>query len=137
MTGDQVKAVQESWRKVLPISATAAELFYSRLFVLDPSLQALFKGDMKAQGRKLMAMIGAAVAGLNDLPKLVPAVQDLGRRHGGYGVKDQHYETVGAALLWTLEKGLGDGFTPDAKSAWTQVYGVLATTMKGAAASKA
>jgi hemoglobin-like flavoprotein len=137
MTGDQVKAVQESWRKVLPISATAAELFYSRLFVLDPSLQALFKGDMKAQGRKLMAMIGAAVAGLNDLPKLVPAVQDLGRRHGGYGVKDQHYETVGAALLWTLEKGLGDAFTPDAKSAWTQVYGVLATTMKGAAASKA
>jgi hemoglobin-like flavoprotein len=137
MTGDQVKAVQESWRKVLPISATAAELFYSRLFALDPSLQALFKGDMKAQGRKLMAMIGAAVAGLNDLPKLVPAVQDLGRRHGGYGVKDQHYETVGAALLWTLEKGLGDGFTPDAKSAWTQVYGVLATTMKGAAAGKA
>jgi hemoglobin-like flavoprotein len=136
MTGDQVKAVQESWRKVLPISATAAELFYSRLFALDPSLQALFKGDMKAQGRKLMAMIGSAVTGLNDLPRLVPAVQDLGRRHGGYGVKDEHYETVGAALLWTLEKGLGDGFTPDVKSAWTQVYGVLATTMKGAAAGK-
>jgi len=134
MTPEQVFLVQKSWRQVLPIADTAAELFYTRLFTLDPSVKPLFKGDMKAQGRKLMAMIGTAVGGLSKLDSIVPAVQDLGRRHVKYGVKDQHYDTVGAALLWTLEQGLGEAFTPDVKSAWTTVYGVLATTMKDAAA---
>jgi hemoglobin-like flavoprotein len=134
MTPEQVFLVQKSWRQVLPIADTAAELFYTRLFTLDPSVKPLFKGDMKAQGKKLMAMIGTAVGGLSKLETIVPAVQDLGRRHVKYGVKDQHYDTVGAALLWTLEQGLGEAFTPDVKSAWTTVYGVLATTMKDAAA---
>ena len=134
MNPEQVQLVQKSWRQVLPISDTAAEMFYTKLFATDPSLRPLFKGDMKAQGRKLMSMIGIAVNGLSKLDALVPAVQDLGRRHVKYGVKDAHYETVGGALIWTLEQGLGDGFTPDVKSAWVNVYGVLAGTMKDAAA---
>jgi hemoglobin-like flavoprotein len=133
MTPEQVFLVQRSWKQVLPIADTAAELFYGKLFSLDPSVKPLFKGDMKAQGRKLMAMIGTAVNGLTQLQTIVPAVQELGRRHVKYGVKDSHYDTVGAALLWTLEQGLADAFTPDVKAAWTEVYGVLATTMKDAA----
>jgi hemoglobin-like flavoprotein len=133
MTPEQIFLVQRSWKQVLPIADTAAEMFYTKLFSLDPSVKPLFKGDMKAQGRKLMAMIGTAVGGLTQLETIVPAVQDLGRRHVKYGVKDSHYDTVGGALLWTLEHGLGDAFTPDVKAAWTTVYGVLSTTMKDAA----
>jgi len=132
----QKKLVQDSFAAVAPNAEAAAGLFYGHLFELDPSLKPLFKGDMKEQGRKLMAMLKIAVAGLDDLDKLVPAVQDLGRRHVGYGVKDEHYNTVATALLWTLEQGLKDGFTPDVKAAWTAVYGVLAETMKSAAAAQ-
>ena len=92
---------------------------------------------MTEQKRKLMAMIGAAVGGLGDLAKLVPAVKALGARHAGYGVTTAHYAIVGEALLWTLERGLGDKFTPDVKSAWTKVYGVLAATMQAGAAEAA
>jgi hemoglobin-like flavoprotein len=137
MTEEQVFLVQKSWRQVVPIADTAAEMFYTKLFSLDPSLKVLFKGDMKAQGRKLMTMIGTAVGGLGRLDSLVPAVQDLGRRHVNYGVRDRDYDTVGAALLWTLEQGLGEAFTPDVKGAWVGVYGVLAGTMKTAAAKAA
>ena len=134
MTPRQVELVQGSWKKVLPISDTAAGIFYKRLFELDPALKALFSGDMKEQGRKLMAMISVAVAGLTRLDTIVPAVQDLGRRHVGYGVKDKHYDTVATALVFTLEKGLGDAFTPELKEAWVTTYGVLSKTMKDAAA---
>lgn len=137
MTPEKVKLVQSSFEKVLPIAETAAELFYGKLFELDPELKSLFKGDMKEQGRKLMAMIRTAVNGLNDLPSIVPAVQDLGKRHVDYGVTDAHYDTVGEALLWTLEQGLGEAFTPETKDAWTEVYVLLATTMKDAAAKAA
>lgn len=126
--------VQGSFSYVAPIASKAAELFYGRLFELDPSLKPLFKTDLTSQGEKLMKMIGAAVAGLDDLEALVPVVQDLGRRHVDYGVEDAHYDTVGAALLWTLEQGLGDKFTPDVKAAWAEVYTTLATVMKDAAA---
>lgn len=136
MTPEQIAIVQSTWAGVVPIKETAAELFYGRLFELDPSLRALFKGDMKEQGRKLMAMINVAVAGLDRLDTLVPAVQDLGRRHKGYGVKAEHYGTVATALLWTLEKGLGDAFTPTAKDAWTQTYTVLAKTMQAASSEE-
>lgn len=135
MTPEQIGLVQGTWAMVVPIKDTAAELFYNRLFELDPSLRKLFKGDMKEQGRKLMAMINVAVASLDKLDTIVPAVKDLGRRHIGYGVTPGHYATVAAALLWTLEKGLGDAFTPAAKEAWTQTYTVLANTMQAAAAS--
>lgn len=134
MTPNQITLVQSTWAAVVPISETAATLFYGRLFELDPELRPMFKSDIKEQGKKLMLMIGLAVRGLNDLGKLVPAVEDLGRRHVAYGVRKKDYETVGAALLWTLEKGLGDAFTPDVKEAWTVVYTVLATTMQQAAA---
>ena len=133
----QKELVQGSFAKVVPIAPTAAELFYAKLFELDPEVKALFKGDMKEQGNKLMTMIGAAVKGLDDLDSLVPVVQDLGSRHGGYGVKDAHYDTVGAALLDTLEKGLGDDWNDELKEAWTTVYSVLAGVMKEAAAKAA
>lgn len=133
MTPAQIALVQSSWEKVVPIQETAARIFYDRLFTLDPCLRALFKGSMEEQGRKLMAMINVAVRGLSRLESIVPAVQDLGRRHVGYGVKDSHYETVGTALLGTLEQGLGDAFTPEVKEAWAQAYSVLASTMKKAA----
>lgn len=137
MTPEQALLVKTSWEKVVPISETAAELFYGKLFELDPSVKALFKGDMKEQGAKLMKMINTAVNGLDKLEEIVPAVQQLGVRHVAYGVKDEHYETVGAALLWTLETGLGDAFTEEVKDAWATVYGVLADTMKAAAADAA
>lgn len=134
MTPQQIALVQSTWQQVVPIRDTAATLFYGRLFDLDPGLKPLFKGDMAEQGRKLMAMIGTAVSGLARLDQIVPAVQDLGRRHVGYGVKNHHYATVGAALLWTLETGLGPAFTPEVKQAWATVYGALAGVMKEAAA---
>jgi hemoglobin-like flavoprotein len=132
MTPKQIELVQQSWSQVQPIAETAAGMFYERLFTLDPSLRSLFRGDMKEQGRKLMAMIGFAVKGLSRLEQLVPGVQALGRRHAGYGVRDQHYATVAAALLWTLEQGLGDSFTQEVREAWTIAYGLLASTMKDA-----
>ena len=137
MTSKQVELVQTTWEKCVPIADQAATLFYGKLFELDPNLKPLFKSDMKEQGRKLMTMITVAVRGLDDLDKLVPAVQELGRRHVGYGVKDEHYATVGSALLWTLEQGLGSAFTPEVKDAWATTYTVLADTMKNASAQPA
>ena len=122
MTPQQIELVQSSWEKVKPISEQAAELFYGRLFELDPSLKPLFKGDMKEQGKKLMATLNLAVTSLTRLEDILPAVQDLGRRHVKYGVPDESYQTVGQALLWTLGQGLGDAFTHDVKQAWTITY---------------
>jgi len=121
--------VQESWAKVVPMSAAAGALFYSNLFEADPSLKALFKGDMEQQAAKLMQMISAAVGKLNDLEFLVPVLQQLGRRHASYGVLPAHYDTVGASLLKTLEQGLGAAFTTETRQAWTSVYGVMAGIM--------
>ena len=137
MTPEQVGLIKESWAQVLPISDKAAELFYGKLFELDPDIKPLFKGDMEEQGKKLMKMINTAVNGLDRLDEIVPAVQQLGARHIAYGVKDEHYDTVGSALLWTLGAGLGDDYTEDTKEAWATVYGVLADTMKAAAAEAA
>ncbi len=134
MTPADQALVRGSFAKVLPIAPSAAALFYDRLFVLDPTLKPLFKGDMAEQGRKLMEMIGTAVANLDRLETIVPAVQDLGRRHAAYGVQPAHYDTVAAALLWTLGQGLCEAFTPAVEAAWTQAYTVLATVMKDAAA---
>ena len=136
MTPQQIALIQESWRKVLPISDTAAELFYSRLFALDPTVRPLFKAGLEEQGRKLMSMISIAVGSLTRLDMLMPAVQDLGRRHAGYGVEDRHYTVVGAALVWTLEQELGKTFTAEVEQAWRTAYRVLSTTMKQAAAAE-
>lgn len=135
MTPEQIKLVQTSWEKVKPISEKAAELFYGKLFELNPGYKNLFPEDMVEQGRKLMAMINTAVNSLKNLEAVVPAVEEMGKRHVEYGVKDEDYDVVGEALLWTLDAGLGDDFTDDVKAAWTETYVVLSTTMKNAAAS--
>jgi hemoglobin-like flavoprotein len=135
MTPEQITLVQTSWQKVVPIKEKAAELFYGKLFEMDPTLKPLFKGDMVEQGRKLTTMLNTVVVKLNNLGDIVPAVQDLGRRHVKYGVKDAHYATVGGALLWTLGAGLGDAFTDEVKEAWTTAYTILSGAMKEAAAS--
>jgi hemoglobin-like flavoprotein len=133
MTPEKIALVRNSWQQVLPIRDTAAQLFYGRLFELDPSLRSLFRGDMTEQGRKLMTMINMVVMSLDNLAPLLGAVEDLGRRHVGYGVTDGHYDTVGSALLWTLGKGLGGQFTPPVEAAWTEAYTTLATVMQQAA----
>jgi hemoglobin-like flavoprotein len=137
MTPDQKILVQDTFAKVAPQADAAAALFYGRLFEIDPTLKTLFKGDMAEQGQKLMTMLATAVKGLDRPDELLPAVKNLGVRHVGYGVKDEHYDTVAAALLWTLERGLGADFTPDVKDAWIAVYTLLAGTMKDAAGSAA
>lgn len=134
MDQESIRLVQQTWKQVDPIRDQAAALFYGRLFELDPSLRPLFKGDMAEQGRKLMNMLATAAMGLDRLDGIVGEVQALGRRHVAYGVQDAHYDTVGAALLWTLEQGLGDAFTPQVKAAWAEAYTLLAGTMKQAAA---
>jgi hemoglobin-like flavoprotein len=134
MNDHTISLVRESFDLVKPIAPRAAALFYAHLFEADPSLKPLFKGDMAAQGHKLMQMIGVAVDKLDNPAVLMPALHGLGRRHAGYGVQDQHYDSVGTALLKTLRQGLGAAWTPDVEEAWTEVYGVLASTMKEAAA---
>ena len=133
MTPEKIALVRSSWQQVLPISDSAAKLFYGQLFELDPSLRSMFKGDMVEQGRKLMTMINMVVMSLDNLAPLLGAVEDLGRRHVGYGVKEAHYDTVGSALFWTLGKGLGDRFTQPVEAAWTEAYTTLASAMKQAA----
>ena len=133
MTSIQIKYVQDSFALVVPIADKAAEIFYNKLFELDPALKPLFKADIKEQGKKLMTMIGTAVGGLNHLDKIVPAVQDLGRRHVAYGVTSEQYATVAAALLYTLEAGLGNAWTPEVKDSWIAVYTLLSNTMKDSA----
>ena len=135
-TMTQIELVQKTFAVVAPIADDVAALFYRRLFEIDPDLKSMFKSDMTEQRRKLMVMLTAAVKGLPRLDRLIPVLEDLGRRHVEYGVVDRHYETVGAALLWTLEKGLGSEFTPEVRDAWTTVYGVLAATMKAGAAQQ-
>lgn len=133
MTPHQIKLVQTSFAQVAPIAATAADLFYGRLFEIAPEVRAMFPDDLSGQKKKLMAMLGTAVAGLSHLETLLPAVRALGQRHAGYGVSADQYVPVGAALLWTLEKGLGDAFTAETRDAWATTYRVLAGTMIEAA----
>ena len=137
MTTNQKSLVKETFAQVVPIADTAAGLFYGRLFDMDPSLRSLFRTDLGEQGKKLMQMLGFCVAKLDLLDELVPAVKELGRKHAGYGVEEEDYLTVGSALLWTLEQGLGAAFTPEVKAAWTAVYELLAATMLEGAKSAA
>ncbi len=134
MTAKQTALVQQSFAKILPLADAAAALFYGRLFTLDPAVRPLFKGELKDQGRMLMQTIGFAVKGLHQPDAILPAVQELGKRHKGYEVKEEHYDTVGAALLWTLEQGLGEEFTPEVRASWAAAHDLLASVMKGAAA---
>jgi hemoglobin-like flavoprotein len=138
MTPAQIEQVEASFRLVAPIAEPAARLFYDTLFAMDPALKPLFAGaDLGAQGRKLMAAIGFVVGNLRRPDAMLPAVRELGRRHGGYGVRPAHYATVGAALLATLEQGLGEAFTPAMRESWAAAYGLLAEVMVAAAESPA
>ena len=121
-------------RRVQPIADKAAELFYGRLFVLEPSYKSMFKNDMTEQGKKLMKTVNIAVEALDDVEALIPTLKQMGADHVGYGVKDRDYNVVGSALLWTLEQGLADEFTDEVKNAWGAVYEVLASVMKEGAA---
>jgi hemoglobin-like flavoprotein len=133
MTPEQITLVQETFKSVNAIASQAADLFYDRLFEISPQVRPLFPADLTEQKRKLMAMIGTAVGNLHQIEKIVPVVQDLGRRHATYGVKAAHYMSVGDALIWTLGKGLGSAFTDSVKDAWIAAYTTLATVMSAAA----
>jgi hemoglobin-like flavoprotein len=134
MSPHQARIVQSTWPKILPNKDAAAQLFYARLFELDPSLKPMFLGDIRQQGRKLMLVLDSVVNGLADIGTIAAAVRDLGMRHVGYGVREHHYDTVGAALLWAIERGLGAAFTAEVHDAWAAAYRMLAAIMRGAAA---
>ena len=129
MTSDQVALVQQSFAKVAPISEQASVLFYGRLFEVAPSVRTMFPDDMTGQRKKLMATLAVVVNGLTNLDAVLPAASALAKRHVSYGAKPEHYPVVGGALLWTLEKGLGEGWTPEVASAWTAAYGTLSGYM--------
>ena len=129
MTPDQVKLVQQSFATVAPISETAAVLFYDRLFEIAPTVRAMFPADMTEQRKKLMATLAAVVNGLANLDSILPAASALAKRHVAYGARAEHYPVVGSALLWTLEKGLGEGWTPELADAWKSAYGTLSGHM--------
>jgi nitric oxide dioxygenase len=129
VTPKQVALVQDSFAKVAPTSEAAAVLFYNRLFDIAPQMRAMFPDDMIEQHRKLMTMLARVVKGLGNLEQVLPAASALAKRHVSYGAKAEHYPVVGAALLWTLEKGLGDGWTPEVADAWDTAYGTLSGYM--------
>ncbi|MCG8039230.1 MAG: globin domain-containing protein [Candidatus Thiodiazotropha taylori] len=130
MTPEQITHVKSSWSKVEPIADQAAALFYARLFEVYPEVKPYFKGDMEAQGKKLMSMIGTAVGSLDNLEPLLPVIRESGKRHAEYGVQAVDYDKVADALLWTLAEGLGDAFTDEVKDAWVVTYTALAGVMK-------
>ena len=134
MNPAQITLVQNTFKLVEPIAEIAAGLFYNRLFELDPSLKPMFKNDIKDVGKKLMQALAFVVKGLKKPDMIIPVIQDLGRGHVHYGVQDAHYDTVGAALLWPLEKGLGEAWTAAVQEAWTAAYGLISHVMKEAAA---
>lgn len=133
MTPEQIELIQTSWAKVVPIKDAAADIFYTHLFENNPGVRPLFKDDMTAQKKALMGMLTVVVNGLPKLETILPAVQDLGKRHVDYGTEPAHYDAVGASLLYTLGAGLGDDFTPDVEEAWTTAYTTLAKVMIDAA----
>src|SRR5882762_9340225 len=129
MNPTQIKLVQDSFTKVAPISEQAAAIFYDRLFEVAPAVKAMFPSDMTEQRKKLMGTLAVVVNGLSNLEAVLPAASALAKRHVNYGAKPEHYPVVGGVLLWTLEKGLGDGWTPDVEEAWTAAYGALSGYM--------
>src|SRR5262245_32687611 len=133
MSPEQKVLVKETWRNLAPMADAAARLFYDRLFTLDATTRPLFKAGAVEQRRKLIQALSMVVHGLDDVEALVPTVKDLGRRHARYGVVDCQYDTVGEALLWTLEQGLGSNWTPEVKAAWQGAYSLLAGVMREAA----
>ncbi len=132
MTNEQIDLVQTSFERIKPLSEEAAVLFYARLFELDPTLRPLFKNDIRLQGLKLMQTLELIVESLNHIDGIGAEIRALGTRHRAYGVEDRHYETVGTALLWTVEKALQPRFTAETGEAWAAAYDMLAQMMKDA-----
>jgi len=131
MSPEQKALVKETWRKVAPMADIAAQPFYDRLFAIDATTRPLFKAaDMTQQRQKLTQALAMVGQGLDHVEALVPTLSDLGRRHAQYGVMDGHYDTVRAALLWTLEQGLGSEWTPKVKAVWDDAYSLLARVMR-------
>jgi hemoglobin-like flavoprotein len=137
MTREQIALVQRSFQKVQPVLEQAAVMFYDRLFELDPALRTLFHGPAADQARKLAQALTIVVTAIDRPEQIRGAVEALGRRHVGYGVRDEHYSTAGEALIWTLAQGLGDAFTSEVREAWAAAYSWLAFTMQRAAATSA
>jgi hemoglobin-like flavoprotein len=138
MTPEQKQLVRDTWRQIAPAAEATADLFYQRLFEIDPSTRELFRAtDMFAQHQKLLRTLGFAISSLDNLDLLMSMVEDLGRRHAGYGVTEAQYDSMAAALLWTLEQRLGRAWTPPVAAAWTEAYGLLAAVMRSAAADLA
>ncbi len=133
MTPEDIACVKATWARLIPLAEEAASLFYGRLFETYPQLRPLFKGDMDEQGRRIMGMIHSTVMRLDDLGPLLPTVRASGARHAGYGVKPEDYDKMADALYWTLDRVLGDAFTPQVRAAWAAVYGELARQMQAAA----
>jgi hemoglobin-like flavoprotein len=133
MDAQAVAMVQKSFEKVAPLGDTVTEIFYGELFAIDPSLRPMFKGDMREQRRMLMSALALVVRSLHAPQAILEPVKAMAKRHVAYGVEPVHYALVGNALLRTLEKGLGDDFTPELREAWTGAYGMLSGVMKDAA----
>jgi len=133
LSSHQIATIRDQFEIVADDADGFTADFYRRLFDAEPSLRPMFKGDLAEQGRKLATVLTVVVASLDRLGDIVPTVQNLGRRHAGYGVETRHYAIVGAALLDALDARLGDGFTDQARSAWATAYAVLADVMSTAA----
>lgn len=133
MTPEQIKIIKLTFAQVAQNKDAAGKMFYDRLFEVAPETRPMFKGDMAAQATKLMDTLALAIGLLRDMPTLTDTLEALAERHVAYGVRDEHYDTVGKVLIWTLEQGLGRAFTPEAREAWTQLYGAVATIMRNAA----
>jgi hemoglobin-like flavoprotein len=135
MRPETERLVRESWARFEPVAEQSAGFFYDKLFELDPEAERLFaRTDMDAQGRKVMRMFAEIVRAIDRPETLVPELADLGRRHVHYGVRDSQYDSVGTALLWTLERGLGPAFTPEVRNAWTEAYLLVSIVSRRAAA---
>jgi hemoglobin-like flavoprotein len=136
VTPEQIKLIKLSFAPLIGRKLEAGKLFYQRLFEIAPDVKSMFKSDINAQADKLMSTLGLVIANLQDAPTLVSMLENLGQKHVGYGVQEEHYDKVGAALLWTLEKMLGDAFTNEAKIAWSDLYQTAASVMRGTALKK-
>jgi nitric oxide dioxygenase len=129
----QIELVQMTFARAAKIGPHVAATFYSELFAIEPALRPMFKGDMVAQGEKLMAMLGQIVAGLNQPETILSSARELALRHVDYGVEAHHYVMVGTALMRTLRHELGAELTPEARAAWAAAYQLLSDVMREAA----
>ena len=136
MTKERIQLLQQNLVRLLSVSDLTGQLFYKRLFELDPSTRSMFKADMREMTRQLMQTVGMIVTGLSTPGEVMSLVAEYGRKHVEYGVVEAHYDTVRTALLWTLDQILGSEFTPESHAAWTEAYDFIAKVMKDAAFKK-